>query len=101
MSIDSELASKARILGGTPLWGTVSGSAADRLGMQGGDILLRFNGVPLQAAEDFRKGCRSLNRTFELEVLRGESLVRIELPPDSTNNGLLDEIATHVFGRAN
>jgi len=55
----------------------------------------------LQAAEDFRKGCRSLNRTFELEVLRGESLVRIELPPDSTNIELLDEIAMHVFGRAN
>ena len=101
MSIDSELACKARILGGTPLWGTVSGSAVDRLGMQGGDILLRFNGVPLQAAEDFRRACRSLNRTFELEVLRGESLVRIELPPDSTNIGLLDEIAMHVFGRAN
>lgn len=101
MSMNSELAMKARILGGTPLWGTVSGSAADQLGMQGGDILLRFNGVPLQAAEDFRKACRSLNRTYELELLRGESLVRIELPSDSTHNHLLDEIASHVFGRSN
>jgi len=101
MTMDGELAQKARILGGTPLWGTVSGSAADQLGIKGGDILLRFNGVPLQAAGDFHKACRSLNRTFELELLRGESLVRIELPPESSKNGLLDEIASHVFGRAN
>jgi len=101
MTMDGELAHKARILGGTPLWGTISGSAADQLGMQGGDILLRFNGVPLQAVGDFRKACRSLNRTFELELLRGEALVRIELPSDSSKSGLLDEIALHVFGRAN
>jgi S1-C subfamily serine protease len=95
-----ELANKARILGGVPVWGTVSGSAADKVGLRQGDILLRLNGVQLKSVHDFLAALRRLAHSIELDVLRCESLVRIVVPPQSATSEWIDELRQQVFGRA-
>ncbi len=95
-----ELAQRARILGGVPVWGAVSGSAADQVGLRQGDILLRINGVQLQTAGDFMAAFRRLAHSIELDVLRSESLVRIVVPARAATSDWIDELGQQVFGRA-
>jgi S1-C subfamily serine protease len=95
----SNLAQKARILGGVPVWGSIQGSAADQLGLQGGDILLRVNGVQLQSSVELSKGRCCLSQTLELDVLRSESLVRIIIPLQPVAHEWIDELRQQVFGR--
>lgn len=94
-----ELAQKARILGGVPVGGTVSGSAAHQVGLRQGDILLRVNGVNLQSPDDFDAAMRRLARSVELDVLRCESLLRIVVPAHAATNEWIDELGQQVFGR--
>ncbi len=94
-----ELAHRARILGGIPVWGTVPGSAADHLGLKGGDILLRVNGVQLQTPDDFLAARRLLDQSLELAVLRAESLLLIDVPARQSNDQWIDELGQQVFGR--
>ena len=93
------LEQKARILGGVPVWGSIQGSAADQLGLQVGDILLRVNGVQLQSAVELSKSRYCLSRTLELDVLRSESLVRIIIPLQPVTHEWIDELRQQVFGR--
>lgn len=95
--IDCDLEQKARILGGVPVWGSIRGSAADQLGLQGGDILLRVNGVQLQSASELARGCRS--QILELDVLRSECLVRIVVRLEPPIHHWIDELSQQVFGR--
>ena len=94
-----ELAHRARILGGIPVWGTVPGSAADNMGLRGGDILLRVNGVQLQSPNDLLAARRLLDQTLELAVLRAESLLLIEVPARASSDQWIDELGQQVFGR--
>ena len=96
---ECDLAQKARILGGVPVWGLIQGSAADQLGLQGGDILLRVNGVQLQSAGELSRGRCCLSQTLELDVLRSESLVRISVPLQPVAHEWIDELRQQVFGR--
>ena len=95
-----ELAQRARILGGVPVMGTVSGSAADKAGLRQGDILLRANGVQLQTASDFFAARTRLDGVLELDVLRSVSLVRIVVPAHSLSSEWMHELGQQVFGRA-
>jgi membrane-associated protease RseP (regulator of RpoE activity) len=98
MTEHGELGRRAKVLGGIPVWGTVPGSAADQMGLQGGDILLRVNGVQLKSPADL-SGARSLfHQSLELDVLRCESLVRIVVPAKSANLTWIDELSQQVFG---
>lgn len=98
--LNGNLAHKARVLGGVPVWGTVDGSAADQLGLRGGDILLRVNGVQLQSARDFAKGRRCLSQSCEIDVLRCEALIKIVLPLHNDMHDWLHELGQQMFGRA-
>jgi S1-C subfamily serine protease len=97
--MDCNLEQKARILGGVPVWGSIRGSAADQLGLQGGDILLRVNGVQLQSATELARGRCCLSQTLELDVLRSECLVRIVVPLEPPIHDWIDELRQQVFGR--
>jgi C-terminal processing protease CtpA/Prc len=48
-----QLAQLAAALGGIPIWSCLPGSAADRLGVRYGDVLLSVNGRPTPDAEAF------------------------------------------------
>ncbi len=90
------LSSMARALGGLPVWGTVTGSAADRAGLRKGDIVLRINGV-----SSLLTGHRLVPGPFgelELEVLREDSLVALSLPPD-LDACVVDELSQQLLGR--
>ena len=94
-----ELAHRARILGGVPVWGTIRGSAADQVGLEQGDILLRVNGVNLQSQRDFDAAFRRLAQSIELDVFRRECLVRIVVPAHAATSDWIDELGQQVFGR--
>ena len=100
MSEHGELGRKARVFGGIPVWGTVPGSAAHQIGLRGGDILLRVNGVQLQSADDLSAALCLFDQSLELYVLRCKSLVRIVIPANSVNSAWIDELGQQVFGRA-
>jgi S1-C subfamily serine protease len=97
---DDDLEQKARVFGGVPVWGSIRGSAADQLGLRGGDILLRINGVRLQSAKELSRGRWGLSQTLELDVLRAESLVRIVVPLEAPIPDWIEELRQQVFGRA-
>lgn len=91
-----DFASRAAILGGIPVWGTISGSAADCAGLRGGDIVLRVNDVPGTAVE----GCLSRDAFGQLEfqVLRDQELVVLRVAPD-VHPCVIEELAQQLWGR--
>ncbi len=96
MRKQDDLASKATALGGLPVWGTVTGSAADRAGLRGGDIVLRINGVASLSLHD-----ALLPGPFgsvELQVLRDDALLALSLPVD-VDACVLDELEQQLLGR--
>jgi C-terminal processing protease CtpA/Prc len=48
-----QLAQLATALGGVPVWGCLPGSAAARLGMRYGDVILSVNGRPTPNVDDY------------------------------------------------
>jgi len=56
-----QLAQLAAALGGIPIWSCLPGSAAERLGVRYGDVLLSVNGQPTPDAESY-VAARSLRR---------------------------------------
>ena len=94
-----DLERKARVFGGAAVWGFIRGSAADQVGLQRGDILLRVNGIQLQSVKELSTTRWGLDQTIELDVLRAESLVRIVVPAQPSAPDWIDELRQQVFGR--
>ena len=96
MTNHEDFASRAAILGGVPVWGTIQGSAADTAGLRGGDILLRVNGVPGNLVG------KSLGRDafgqLEIQILRDDSLISLRMPPE-TDECVIHELRQQLFGR--
>lgn len=88
--------SKANALGGLPVWGTVSGSAADRAGLREGDIVLRVNGVATCSLGNSL--CPGPLGEIELQVLRNDVLVALSLPIN-IDSWVIDELAHQLLGR--
>jgi hypothetical protein len=91
-----DFASRAAILGGVPVWGTVRGSAADTAGLRGGDILLRVNGVPGRTIGNDLG--RDAFGQLEFQILREGDLILLRMPPD-TDDCVIDELSQQLFGR--
>jgi membrane-associated protease RseP (regulator of RpoE activity) len=91
-----DIASRAAVLGGIPVWGTVHGSAADFAGLRGGDIVLRVNGVPGRAV-DGAIG-RDAFGQLEFQVLRDGELVVIRISPE-LDACIVEELTQQLFGR--
>lgn len=96
MTNHEDFASRAAILGGVPVWGTIRGSAADTAGLKGGDILLRVNGVPgnTVGAELGRDAFGQL----EFQILRDGDLVLLQIPPEA-DECVIHELRQQLFGR--
>ncbi|EGO62326.1 hypothetical protein [Acetonema longum] len=62
--------------GGLTVLDTVEGSVARRMGLQPGDILLRFGEIPLQGPYDLENAIAWSTLDFTLEWRRGEALLR-------------------------
>lgn len=97
MTNHEDFAARAAILGGIPVWGTIQGSASDAAGLKGGDILLRVNGVPGNAAA--RNLSRDAFGQLELQILRDGGLVRLCMPPDA-DDSVISELRQQLFGRS-
>jgi S1-C subfamily serine protease len=91
-----DFASRAAVLGGIPVWGTVLGSAADCAGLRGGDIVLRVNGVP--GSDVVGSIDRDAFGRLEFQVLRDQSLVVLRLP-STLDDCVIDELSQQLFGR--
>ena len=68
--------------GGVRIIGTVSDrldAPAERAGLRGGDVLVRFDGKPLRDAQDLIATCteRRAGEAVALEFLRGDDLIRV------------------------
>lgn len=96
MTKHEDLASRAAILGGVPVWGTVRGSAADSAGLRGGDILLRVNGVPGRVIGSGLG--RDAFGLLELQILRGRDLISLSMSPD-IDECVIHELSEQLFGR--
>ena len=96
MTNHEDFATRAAILGGVPVWGTVIGSAADTAGLKGGDILLRVNGVPGNRIGD--ELGRDAFGQLELQILRDGGLISLRMPPD-TDDCVIHELRQQLFGR--
>jgi S1-C subfamily serine protease len=96
MAKHDDIAARAAILGGVPVWGTVQGSAADTTGLKGGDILLRVNGVPGNAVGN-QLG-RDAFGQLEFQILRDGGLVLLRVPPE-TDDCVIHELRQQLFGR--
>lgn len=91
-----DFASRAAVLGGVPVWGTVQGSAAESAGLKGGDILLRVNGVPgVAVGPDLDRDPFGM---LELQILRGKDLVCLTMSPD-VDECVIRELGEQIFGR--
>lgn len=91
-----DFASRAAVLGGVPVWGTVQGSAAESAGLKGGDILLRVNGVPgVAVGPDLDRDPFGM---LELQILRGRDLLRLTMP-SNVDACVIRELGEQLFGR--
>jgi S1-C subfamily serine protease len=97
MTNHEDFASRAAILGGVPVWGTIQGSAADAAGLKGGDILLRVNGVPGNVAA--QNLSRDAFGQLELQILRDGDLIRLCMPPEA-DDCVINELRQQLFGRS-
>jgi predicted metalloprotease with PDZ domain len=91
-----DLAHRANVLGGVAVWGAVAGSAADRAGLKGGDIVLRVNGVASRALG--RPLERDAVGEVEIQVLRNNVLVALRMLA-SVDDCVLSELSQQLFGR--
>jgi hypothetical protein len=96
MTDHEDFASRAAVLGGVPVWGTVQGSAAETAGLKGGDILLRVNGVPGNRVGD--ELGRDAFGQLEFQILRDDSLILLRMPPE-TDECVIHELRQQLFGR--
>jgi hypothetical protein len=81
MQSRKQLARLAEALGGIPIWGCLPGSAAQRLGVRYGDVLLSVNGQRTSTVDEFVDARASRADMAEVVVFRdGDELtLRLEL----------------------
>lgn len=70
---------------GVIILGVMRGSPADQGGLRRGDVILTYNGQPLQRVEDLQRHVSEtpIGDTVELEVSRGDQVLRLPVKIDA------------------
>jgi len=80
-----QLAQLATALGGIPVWGCLPGSAAARIGVRYGDVILSVNGRPTPNVDEYIEARNVRRDGLSVVVFRDgrEHLIEVSLPTRS------------------
>ncbi len=66
-------------MNGIVILGTLPGSAAERLGLRNGDVLLAVNGEAMSSVEDFLRARAQVKERMQVLVRRGDHVLDLTI----------------------
>lgn len=79
------LAKLARALGGIPVWGSLPGSPAHRLGVRYGDIVLSVNGMKTSTIEEYFRARSGPDGPLEVVLFRDGRELTLRFDSDGSD----------------